>query len=142
MKNRGNMKKSINEKKLEAVILKNEAIINTMERWICLQSQGHNVADILFDFKLMNIAIYGMGHLGKLLYEQLRDSRVSVSYIIDQNKIALNDPVPVYSNNDILPDTDAIIVTAIYYYDNIKNHLEEKNKKITIISLEDILYWN
>ena len=43
------------------------------------------------------------------------------------------------SPNDYLPEVDAVIVTPVFYYDEIKKNLSDKVKG-KIISLHDILY--
>lgn len=132
----------IEEQRLKEVIKKNDAIINVMSRWVSIQNAGCRIENILCDMGCDQIAIYGMGHIGKLLYEQLYGSRVNVSYVIDQNKCDYGIDVPAYTYEDMLPHVNAVIVTPIYYFDEICEMLERKLMETLIIPFDDILYWN
>lgn len=130
------------EQELEEAVKKNEAIIKVMSRWIYILNAGYSIENILCDMGCNNVAIYGMGHIGKLLYEQMYGSRVKVSYVIDQNKCDYGIEVPVYTCEDMLPQVNAVIVTPVFYFDKVYGMLEEKLNGATIISFDDILYWN
>lgn len=85
-----------------------------------------------------SVAVYGMGPIGKFLVKELQKKGIKASYAIDQNAEMLYADVPVYSPKDVLPQTDVVIVTAVYYYKQIKDILEDK-VKCPIVSLNDFL---
>lgn len=85
------------------------------------------------------IAIYGMSYVGETLLEELKRTEVQVAYAIDQNKRNIPTDIEVVSAEDFLGDVDAIVVTAISFFDEIKDVLKDK-VNCPIISLEDIIY--
>ena len=64
---------------------------------------------------------------------------MEVKYAVDQNTAAVYSDVETYSPEDHLPDADVMIVTAVYYFDEISNNLKDK-VAFPIVSLKDILY--
>lgn len=85
-----------------------------------------------------NVAVYGMGPIGRYVVKELMKNDIEVSYAIDQNAELIYADVSVYNSKDILPRTDAVIVTAIYYYEEIKDTIENK-VKCPVVSLYDFL---
>ena len=85
------------------------------------------------------IAIYGMSYAGETLLEEFRDSEVVVAYAIDRNADGIYTDVDVVSMEDELAPVDAVVVTAIAFFDEIEEKLSEK-LDCPILSLEDILY--
>ena len=93
---------------------------------------------------IKNIAIYGMGTLGELFYNEIKGTGVKVNYFIDKNADTLYygvDDIAVVGLDDIAnqDEVDAIIVTPIFDFDTIESDLEEVTD-ISLISLEDIIY--
>ncbi|MDE7430772.1 MAG: hypothetical protein K2N34_02480, partial [Lachnospiraceae bacterium] len=70
----------------------------------------------------------------------LRKTDVEIKYGIDKNKNRCQTDLDIVSPDDNLEKVDAIIVTAIYYFDAIKAELSKKTN-IAIISLEEVLDW-
>ena len=85
------------------------------------------------------IAIYGMNYVGNTLLNEFQKSDIQVAYGIDKNANNIFSNIDIISADDSLKDVDLIVVTAITFYDEIK---EELCKKIDcpIVCLEDILY--
>lgn len=109
-----------------------------VERWMRIKQADEKLEKYFVSYGYENIAIYGMAEIGKLLYNELKDSSVKVKYSIDKNKNVTN-LIPVYVPDDDLPPVDVIVVTAIAYFDEIEKMLSKKND-CRIISLEDIIY--
>ena len=82
-----------------------------------------------------------MKELGELLYFELQQNGFNVNYIIDKNaeSILVPEGIPIFSPDQDLPDVDVIVVTAIHYYSDIAEYIDEK-VGCPIISLEDIVY--
>ena len=80
-----------------------------------------------------------MSFVGQRLYEELKDSDIKVSYSIDKNAASIYADIDILDPNDVLPQTDAIVVTAVYFYNEIEEMLEKKTDA-KILSFEDILY--
>ena len=108
-------------------------------QWIKVKQQGKNVSDFLKEEGYENIAIYGMSYIGERLIDELKNTDINVVYGIDRNINFISSSIDLVSINDNLKAVDAIVVTAVTFFDEI---YEELSKKIDcpIISLEDILY--
>lgn len=113
-------------------------MFKVLNLWMELKQKGDLVGNYLYGYGYKRIAIYGMHYLGERLFLELRDTPVEIAYGIDKNTIMI-DGLTVLNSNDQLETVDMIIVTAITYFDEIKQALEKKIK-CPIVSLEDILY--
>lgn len=73
-----------------------------------------------------DVAIYGMGVMGKMLFMELQDNQdIHVKYGLDRNKIQ-TDGICVYNLNEPVEEVDLIVVTAFTAYEEIKKEIEEK----------------
>ena len=108
-------------------------------QWIKVKQQVKNVSYFLKEEGYENIAIYGMSYIGERLIDELKNTDINVVYGIDRNINFISSSIDLVSINDNLKTVDAIVVTAVTFFDEI---YEELSKKIDcpIISLEDILY--
>ncbi len=120
--------------------------------WLKIKQYGGTLEQYLKDNRIFNIAIYGCGVLGKVLYNELKDTDIHVECFIDkkyENRLKrihtffkkyenYSFDVPVIGL-DSIPEIDVIIVSVINYYDDIVEDLL-KHGQNTIISLEDIIY--
>lgn len=97
---------------------------NVLNQWMLLKNRGVRIADIIANAGCKNIAIYGMGELGRRLYEELRDSELVVSYCIDNMPQDNNYEVPIISSEEEYGQVDLIIVTPVYEFDDIKNKIQ------------------
>jgi glycosyltransferase involved in cell wall biosynthesis len=113
---------------------KNYEIMNKIMK---LKYNQVSLTTYFIDHNINNVAIYGMGELGNILYHELHHSEVHIRYGID-NMLKSYKDLEIITVNDELPMVDAIIVSAIFDFENIKDKL---NKKVDykIISLEAIL---
>lgn len=118
----------------------------TANQWLINKNEGKNVAEYFKENNYKTIAIYGMGTMGELFYDELKNSsNVKVAYFIDKNAEDLYygvDDLPVVGLDDISSQQkiDAIIVTPIYDFDKIEEDLEDAGVDTNIVSLEDIIY--
>ena len=80
-----------------------------------------------------------MSYAGETLVEELKHSDIQVAYGIDKKADTMYADVEVVSMDDPLEEVDAIVVTAITFFDEIEDQLCQK-ADCPIISLEDILY--
>lgn len=114
---------------------------NLLNQWILLKNKNISIAQLLKERGINNIAIYGIGEIGKRLYEELEKSDIGVKYGIDNNPNKNNINIDVIALSDNLPEVDAIIVTAVFDYDVIYSNIRSYCD-IKIISLEDIIFNN
>lgn len=80
-----------------------------------------------------------MSYAGETLVDELRGTEVKVVYGIDKNADTIYSDIDVFSMEDDLAKVDAVVVTAITFFDEIEENLSEK-LDCPILSLEDILY--
>lgn len=118
---------------------KHLAIMKLYDRWMQTKQEGKSITDYFHAHDIKSIAIYGMSFVGQRLYEELKNSDISVRYCIDKNATSIYSDIVIVSPEDELENVDAIIVTAIYFYNEIEEQLEAKTN-IEIMSLEDILF--
>lgn len=118
---------------------KHLALFLMMNRWVEVKQQGKSPADYLLTKKYQTIAIYGMSYAGERLVEELKNSGVTVSYGIDKKAGGGYSDMEVVSPEDGLREVDAVIVTSIFFMDEIEKALSVK-LSCPVISLEDILY--
>ena len=95
-------------------------------QWVENEINGHCIADILKEEGINTVAIYGMKELGELLLSELKKAGLDVRYIIDRRKEEICLDMPVYDSEDFLPEADAVIVTAVHYYEEIRRALKNK----------------
>lgn len=129
------------EKKLQR---RYRAYYEITNQW--LQNKMQNKSSELFfkEKNINNLAIYGMGTLGEVLYQDLKLLDIKVEYFIDKNFDSLYsspDNIPVCSPREISSQShvDALIITPFFDFQAIKSEFEELNSSFEIISLEDII---
>lgn len=107
-------------------------------RWLALKQRGMDTAAYLMDKGYRSIAIYGMGDLGERFADEVLNTDVSVAYAIDRTRKESYSGIKIKGINETLPRVDAVIVTAVYDFWEIKPILMDKFK-CPIISLEDVI---
>ncbi len=118
---------------------KHLALFLMMNQWVKVKQEGKRLSSYFERNGYGKIAIYGMSYAGETLIEELKGSNVEVAYGIDQNADTIYADVDIVTMEDHLDDVDAIVVTAITFFDEIEEKLSAK-VSCPIISLEDILY--
>ena len=124
---------------LKEISDKNFALMLLFEHWLKIKLEGRQIVDYFYNNGISDIAIYGMGYAGERLYDELKDTDVDIVYAIDQNADKIFTKIKTVSPEGELPQVGAIIVTPVFYYEEIKEMLQRK-MRCPIISLEDILY--
>lgn len=126
--------------KAEILSRKHWEMVKMYDRWITVKQRGRSVADYLTEQGYHSVAIYGMGVVGETLYDELKNTDVSVKYAIDKNAPKMfHDEIEVVSPDDELGKVDLIIVTSNFYFYEIEAGLREKTD-MKIANFEDLLY--
>lgn len=112
---------------------------NMLNQWLILKQEGKNLAKFFADNHYKTIAIYGMGEMGNRLYDELKDTDITVKYAIDKNAASTYSELEVFELEDELEPVDAVIVTAVFAFDEIEQDLS-KQIDWPIVSLEDVVY--
>lgn len=118
---------------------KMSAFYHVLVQWLAIKQEGKSLASFFIENDYKTIAIYGMKELGERLFDELKDSGVEVKYIIDKNADAMYADVDIITPDEFLEEVDAIVVTAIHYFGEIEEMLEEK-VDYPILSLADIVF--
>lgn len=118
---------------------KHLALFLMMNQWVRVKQEGKNLSEYFKKNGYQKIAIYGMSYAGETLVEELKNTGIEVAYGIDRNSDFIYAEVEVRSVEEELDDVDAVVVTAITFFNTIEEKLSEK-VSCPIISLEDVLY--
>lgn len=113
-------------------------LYKVMGQWIEAAQNEQFMAEWLRQNKYTTVGIYGMSLIGERLYVELMDRGIQVAYGIDRLSRDYLDGIKVYKPDAELPQVDAIIVTAVSDYKEIKEQLEKK-VKCPVLSFRDIL---
>lgn len=132
-------KKNSTIKSLENKSEKDLQNMRLLEQWLFIKQDDKSIEDYLKKNGIKTIAIYGMDFVGERLYDELKKTSVEVKYAIDRRGSCLCEDVLVISPTEVIMPVDAIIVAAVFYFDEIKENLV-KRTNIPIISLENILF--
>lgn len=127
--------------KMQQMSNKHLALFLMMNQWVQVKQEGKNLSDYFEKKGYKKIAIYGMSYVGETLLNELKGSEIEVVYAIDKNSNQISADVSIVSVDDYLEEVDAIVVTAISFFDEIEETLSTK-LHCPILSLEDIIYDN
>lgn len=131
------MKKEIEQK--QQLSDKHLKLFKMMNQWVRVKQEGKSLVSYFEKKNIHKIAIYGMNYAGETLAEELKGSNVEIAYGIDKRANRLCAGFPIVLAEDSLEAVDAIVITAISFFDEIEQELSAKID-CTIISLEDIVY--
>ena len=108
-------------------------------RWLKAVQEGTNIEEYLEVRGIKSVAIYGYADIGELLCNELLKSDIKVAAILDKRDI--QSPIPdlqILKPSEGDRAVDAVVVTAVYYYDEICAELKALGYK-NIISLQKIV---
>lgn len=114
-------------------------LFELMSKWVSIKQEGKNLSSYFEKKGYRRIAIYGMNYVGKALVNELTDSGIDIVFCVDQNKVSASTKVKTNLMSDKWEEVDAIVVTPVTFYDEIKDKLTEK-VDCDIVAIDDILY--
>lgn len=127
-------------KKIDCKRISNEKqYLNVMHQWFILKERGLPLSDLLRKYNIDNVAVYGMGIIGRHVVRELEGSGIVVSYGIDQKNIDSYKGVDVFTPKDPLQAVDAVINTVVWSHEEIRKLLGEK-MDVLVLSLEDLVF--
>jgi len=131
---------------LEKKIVKREKEIyrfriyyDMLRKWIEAKQKGKSLEDLLLEKGYKNIAVYGIGEIGILLLDELKNTSINVVYGIDKSDIVQNGNLEIVKPQGELKKVDAIIVSAVFVYDEIAAMLESL-VDCPIVAMDDLIY--
>ncbi len=130
-----------NEKiaKIENMSEKHLALFIMMNQWVKVKQEGKNLSSYFEKKEYKKIAVYGMSYAGETFVDELKNTGITIAYGIDKNADTIYSDIDIFTMEDSLEEVDAVVVTAVTFFDEIEEKLYEK-LDCPIISLEDILY--
>ncbi len=124
---------------LQSRLQKQILFYQVLTRWMQRKITGGSLAETLMLRGYRRIAVYGYAELGRLLCLELAKSPVRAAYVLDKKAVdSGRADLPVYAPRAGLPAVDAVVVTAVYYFDEIRRDLREMGFD-NIISLRTLL---
>jgi len=127
------------EDRVQKLSDKHLALFLMMNRWVRVKQEGKTLSEYFVRKSYKRIAIYGMSYAGETLLEELKDSGIEVAYGIDKKADEIYADIDIVSPESELEPVDAIVVTSIFFVEEIKEMLSAKID-CPIVSLEDIIY--
>ena len=118
---------------------KHLALFLMMNQWVKVKQEGENLSEYFETNGYEKIAIYGMSYAVETVLDELRESKIEVVYGIDNRADSIYLDLDIVTMEDTLEEVDAVVVTAITYFEEIAEKIEKK-LECPVISLEDILY--
>lgn len=101
-----------------------------------LQMDGYQISDLLWKSGIYEIAIYGYGHEGRKVFEELINNGIKVSFIIDKMGSQIKADVPVYCPTDVIPPIGYILVTSAFI--DIHSFIENNRNQFCCIILKEM----
>lgn len=131
LSNTSNEWKKMSDKNMTHMLLLNQ--------WLMVKQSGKNLRDYFERNNYKKIVVYGMSHAGERLIDELKDTDIEVIAGIDKNAKGIFADVPVLLPEETIPNADCMVVTPVFFFDEIVDKMSQK-LSCPIISLEDILY--
>lgn len=103
-----------------------------------IKQAGKHIRDYLAKNGYKSVAVYGLSYVGERLLEELKECDVRIVYAVDRHITSSSCNIEILSPESTLPKADVLIVTPVYYFDEIYNSLVDK-VTYPIVSLEDVL---
>lgn len=128
-------------KERDKKIYRQNGYYNILVRWVRRKIEQEDLESWFIKHNYKNIAIYGIGELGKLFFRDIEGASINVNALIDKGVVKSCFGMAVQSPEENLDiDADVIIVTATFAFDAIKKSLLDKGIDIPVVSLEDVIF--
>lgn len=105
--------------------------------WLEFLYLGGKLEQYFYNHGYKKIMIYGNGYIGKRLQQALMQTDIEVIAIMDKAVLPGEEGFVIGVDSSI-PDVDCIVITPIYYYDEIVSLLHKKTK-LPIVSMQMII---
>lgn len=118
---------------------------DTLLKWLKNKINGKSLGQKLLEMDVCKVAIYGANELGKIVYNDIKESDVWVECFVDKNADKYSssiEGVPVITPSEIslLGEASYVLITPEYYFYEILTDLRKKGiAQERIISLAMIV---
>ena len=96
-----------------------------LDVWMKARESGTDFGEYLLRSGVKTCGIYGCGILGEHLYDELKRT-VHIKFFIDRNAANIHKNIPVYTDEDVLPETDMIIIALLNEADAVDEKIKKK----------------
>ena len=124
------------------IIDNDNRVLSAQSKWLMLNLTGESVAARIKEKGYASVSVYGYGYLGRQLCAELKKANIRVDYLIDRNAERMKEegiPAMYLTNKpEDIKNTDVVIVTAVAYFEEIKESLKQ-NCTVKVISIEELL---
>lgn len=130
------------------MILENENLSKEgfvmLKKWLENRNRGKTFVDYFHEYGYQSIAIYDAGDLGRLLYEEVKESDIMVKYFIDRNAEGIKEidgiPVILFSQIDRMEEVDVLLVSPVVQYDVVCQMLAERMPALRTLAFRDAVF--
>lgn len=109
-----------------------------LDTWMELKERKLEIPRFLENIGCHSVAIYGMNQLARRLVAELKESPVTVEYIIDRNSDFLDEKIQMYSLNRNLPNVDMVIIALVQNVEMVKKQIYEATA-FSVMSIAELL---
>lgn len=124
---------------LQSKVIRYQSYWETLDNLLLMVESDRTFRDCPVIKNNKNIAIYGIGMIGKHVVRKMLSEGINIVYLIDHNTEDNGLGIHTYSPDNDLPPADIVIVTVMYDFDSIVKVLSAKIDSCKIIALTDIL---
>jgi len=113
-----------------------------MNRWALQYEKGLTLSGLLREKGYSCIALYGYGVVGKFVCQDLlKNNEITLACVIDQNNYTISG-VPCVCSDELSDElsVDAIIVSTLFLFDEIRLMLREKGITLPIVPIEYLVF--
>lgn len=103
---------------------------------LTVRSNGDRIKKYFYENQISSVAIYGFGEVGSVLFELLQKNDICVKYAIDRDFLNRYSPLDIFSPQDELPSTDALLISLVSEVDEVRRRYQCQYKKI--ISVKEL----
>lgn len=129
---------NMNDLAIAKELKKYKQFYRILNNWMILKEKNYSIADYLKYKGYSTIAIYGFMALGNHLYQELVNSDVKISTIIDRREGLKCKGIDIVTPGCEIINVDAIIVTPVCEYVEIKRNLGAFTNA-HILSIEEVV---
>ncbi len=113
--------------------LSNMIVLND---WLDYVYSGKKAEDFFHKNSYKRIMLYGNGYIGTRLSQALTDTDIEIVAIMDKTAKTSTNGL-VLGIDAVIPDVDCIVITPVYFYDEIHTMLADKTQ-VPIVSVKEI----
>lgn len=126
----------------ELCVIHDKVVIEEMmlNQWLIKRQCEKSISDFFVVHGYSRVIVYGMGVLGQRLCEELQNEGIAVVGAYDRRANSIISDFKVCLPREEYIEADCIIITSMYYYDEIKRDMERKTE-LPIHSIEDVVYY-